>query len=257
MLNIDSRSKVRPLTFATRIGIVACAIAVAQNSIFAAPPNLPPPAIGGTSSNATTGLEKIQDLRSSPDLEALLVVDTAHDAVYGDPRARVNVIGYLDFSCTYCRELRPVLKRLVNRSKGRINWVFRHFPLSDAPDGGLFEAQAAECVRDLAGSEGFWTYASQLYYLPRSGETTSRDIARRAANATNTDWSAVAACIGNGRVIERIRHQQADAQRLGVTATPTLFLVDQQSGKYRRIDGAVSSAELQRASRALLQFGGD
>lgn len=189
--------------------------------------------------------------------QALLAVDTDREAVYGNRQALINVISYFDFTCAYCRKLRPAIKKLVNDSNGQINWVFRQFPLSETADGGQLEAQAVECTRSHAGSEQFWAYVSRLYYLPRRAGSGGRQLAQRAAMAGNIDWTTVETCIDAGTVVGKIRRQQARANELGVNAAPTLFLVHRASGRFRRVEGAVSFGRLKREIGALLRSAGN
>jgi len=191
------------------------------------------------------------------DTGALLKVDPSVEAIYGNPQAAVSVISYMDFTCPYCRTLRPTLRKLVNRSNGQINWVFRHFPLTDAPDGGLLEARAAECAGQTGGPARFWAFANQLYNLPRRALPDSEQAARMAARGSNTDWDVISQCIRQGDTDERIHKQRVIGVQLGVKATPTLFVVDQASRRYRSIEGAASFATLEREAGLLMKADGE
>jgi len=86
-----------------------------------------------------------------------------NDHVYGNPDAEISLIEYSDFECPYCQRVHPTLKEIVDESDGEINWVYRHFPLSNAHPSAVGTAVASECVADLAGNEAFWTFADRAF----------------------------------------------------------------------------------------------
>ena len=52
------------------------------------------------------------------------------DHALGAADARVTLVEYGDFECAFCGRAYPELKRVLRRLKGKIRFVFRHFPLS-------------------------------------------------------------------------------------------------------------------------------
>ncbi|MDU0356040.1 thioredoxin domain-containing protein [Paraglaciecola aquimarina] len=89
------------------------------------------------------------------------------DHIYGSIEAPVSIIMYSDFFCPYCKKLRLTLKKLVNQSSGRINWVYRHFPLEGDDSTNLRQANAIECTSKMYGNEQFWTLTQTLFNLPQ------------------------------------------------------------------------------------------
>jgi protein-disulfide isomerase len=58
-------------------------------------------------------------------------VSKGRDHIRGDPAAPVTLVEYSDFECPFCKRFHPTVKRLVDESKGQLNWVYRHFPLDE------------------------------------------------------------------------------------------------------------------------------
>lgn len=87
------------------------------------------------------------------------------DHLYGNPDAEVTVIEYSDFECPFCKTFHPIVERLVNESDGKVNWVYRHFPLESIHPNARGMALASECVAELGGNEAFWEFSNKLFGL--------------------------------------------------------------------------------------------
>ena len=82
------------------------------------------------------------------------------DHVTGASHAPVTVVEYGDFECPNCKQAAPAVNLLLERSAGRIRFVFRHFPLEEVHPHALGAALAAEC----AGGQGkFWEMHDLLF----------------------------------------------------------------------------------------------
>src|SRR5215467_13251359 len=57
-------------------------------------------------------------------------VSASRDHVYGDPNAPVSLIEYSDFECPFCKRFHATANEIVDAYGGKVNWVYRHFPLS-------------------------------------------------------------------------------------------------------------------------------
>src|SRR5207237_7967826 len=84
------------------------------------------------------------------------------DHVYGNPNASITLIEYSDFECPYCKSVHLTAKRVVDESRGQVNWVYRHFPLEMHNPGAQKQAEASECAAELGGNEAFWKFADAV-----------------------------------------------------------------------------------------------
>ncbi len=87
---------------------------------------------------------------------------SASDHIIGSPTAPIVMVEYSDFQCPYCQMIHPSLQKLVSESNGNIAWVYRNFPLYQIHPQAEPAANAAECIAEQLGNEGFWKYANTL-----------------------------------------------------------------------------------------------
>src|SRR3989475_4200508 len=82
------------------------------------------------------------------------------DHALGTADAPVTLVEYGDFECPFCGRAYPELKRVLRRLKGKIRFVFRHFPLTAEHP----HAQHAAEVAEAAAAQGkFWEMHDLLY----------------------------------------------------------------------------------------------
>lgn len=130
----------------------------------------------------------------------------------------VEVVGYQDFLCPYCRRLRVVLKRLRERLGDRLVYVYRHFPNERANPGADLAARASEAAA-LQGR--FFEMHDRLFdRQPPIGRADLLDFAR----AIGIDVERFVRDLDGGKTRARMAEDLDDGRRNGVTATPTLFI---------------------------------
>jgi len=86
------------------------------------------------------------------------------DHIRGDKKARIALIEYSDLECPFCKTFHPTAQKIVDDYKGKVMWVYRHFPLSFHANAQK-EAEASECVSSLGGEDAFWKYIPMLLRL--------------------------------------------------------------------------------------------
>lgn len=82
------------------------------------------------------------------------------DHVSGKKDSKVILVEYGDFQCPYCSESFPNVKKVTDKYKDQITYVFRNQPLTTLHQNALAAAAAAES----AGLQGkFWEMHDLLY----------------------------------------------------------------------------------------------
>ena len=156
--------------------------------------------------------------------------------VLGNPDAPVTVLEYGDFECPYCAAAAPVLRRLVEDSRGQVRLVFRHFPVASTHPHALTAALAAEA----AGEQGaFWPMHDLLF----ARQDRLDDAALRGyAGELGLDGSLVVGAAAQ-RFADKVEADFAAGLEDEVAGTPTV-VVDGQL-----YTGRMELAALRRAVR--------
>ncbi len=159
------------------------------------------------------------DEPSGARLRLLRSVDPDRDHVRGVYAAdTVEVVGYEDFLCPYCRRLRQVYRRLSDSLGERLVYVFRHFPNERAHPGAELAARASEA----AARQGRFDDMHDALFdrEPRVSEADVVELAR----TLGLDLARFVRDLDSDEVRARVAQDLADGRVNGVTGTPTLFI---------------------------------
>jgi len=139
----------------------------------------------------------------------------------GDSRARIAVIEYSDFECSYCaryvHEIFPLLEEDYIKP-GKVKYFFRDMPAREHTNAVL-KAQAARC----AGEQGkFWEMHDRLFanQQPADIGSTLSDHAEKVG----ADKEKFNACLASGIYGEQIRQSVAGAKKMGIYGTPAFVI---------------------------------
>lgn len=159
-------------------------------------------------------------------------VSRERDHIYGNPDASISLIEYSDFECPYCKRFHPTARELVDASDGRINWVYRHFPLAMHNPGAQQQAEASECAAELGGNDAFWAYTNAVYARTSSGGNGFPEAKLvPLAGEIGLDEAGFRECLDSGRHAERVREDLEGGMRAGVNGTPGNILVNNETGE--------------------------
>lgn len=160
---------------------------------------------------------------------------------YGPPGARFTIVEYADLECPYCKAYFPVLRQWIERHPDT-NWQWQHLPLSIHDPSATQEARIAECAGAVEGNAAFWNTVAWIY------QHTRGDGGGLPPNALVPGTSrAVDTCLSSTRPDTAIRAQVEAAARSEISATPTLRLIDRQTGRTLVLYGPIEGDALTSA----------
>jgi protein-disulfide isomerase len=169
--------------------------------------------------------------------------------LFGPPNARWTVTEFADLECPYCKTYTPVLKVWVQQQKD-VNLQWHHLPLDFHGSAAQQEAKLAECAGKLGGALAFWQAVDQVFERTRSnglGFTGHLDV-----NTINRQ--DLMACTANDKQIAlHISQQAEEASRAGITATPTVIITDNTTGRTIKFEGPADGVLLLSAIDWLAQ----
>lgn len=183
---------------------------------------------------------------SQPSAQAGVVkpVDLATDHILGDKNAKVFVIEYSDFECPFCVRFHPTMKQLLDNNKGKVAWVYRHYPLSFHQNAEK-EAEASECASEQGGNDAFWKYTDKIFE-----RTTSNGTGFPLANLVplakeiGLDDAKFKTCLDSGKFAKHVGEDMSEGQAAGVSGTPG-SIVWTKNGFAEIVSGAVPLASIQ------------
>jgi protein-disulfide isomerase/uncharacterized membrane protein len=234
-----------PVTAATPAPAPPGTPAVAPAAAAGAP--LSPPAPGPTGSpDAKYWQERAQKLQETLDdprkLEAYFsekaqheydtaaveAIDLTNAPVRGPANAPVKVVEYSDFLCPFCRNLAGALVQFVPQAGGRVAVYFKNYPLDaecnpklkqSTHPGSCNLAMGAVCAQRQGKFEAY----HDRVFSTELRSPSPADVARVAGEA-GLNGAALQGCLEDPKTKEALAAQIAEANRLGVSATPTVYV---------------------------------
>jgi protein-disulfide isomerase len=134
----------------------------------------------------------------------------------------VTIEEFGDYQCPPCGSLHPILKTLKSEYGGRIQVVFRHFPLQF--HNHALEASLAAAAADLQGK--FWEMHNLLYENQSAWSQVGdfRPILINFARQIGLDIPRFTRDMDGLQVVTVVQGDTRRGSALGVDSTPTVFI---------------------------------
>jgi protein-disulfide isomerase len=177
-----------------------------------------------TSEVSSSGLDGSK-LIAQDDLE----VDEIPDHYIGQKDAKVIVIEYEDFACSYCQNLARYAERIHNDYRDRVLFIHRsfnlYFPNSEKT------LSAAEAAYQLGGEKAYWAMSRLLYQDTRwtgDGALSDQSILNNYAEQIGINANKFRAAMSDAAVTNKIVRDRELGDAAGVAGTPTWFINGKQ-----------------------------
>jgi len=172
--------------------------------------------------------------------------------ILGDINAPLTLVEFGDYQCTFCKKFFHETEEsiLVNYVEtGKVKMLFKDFIVVD--EDSVNAASAAHCAND---QKMFWQYHSTLYNN-WDGEGTgwaSSEQLHQFASTLGLDMNKFSECMSQSKWKDLVLSSHADGRALGVDATPTFFIID-ENNEALKITGAQHYDVFQRTFDSLLE----
>lgn len=148
----------------------------------------------------------------------ILPIIEPRDILVGDPGARVTIMQFGDYESEACVQANEVVKELLEQFEGKVNFVFRHFPLTKIHQRAHKAAEAAIA----AGQEGkFWEMHQALLANRRNLGVISLKGYAREVGVTNKRFLDD---LMNGTYGWQVQGDLQDGLKMGVRNVPSFFI---------------------------------
>lgn len=214
--------------------------------------------ISGKGFSAAKVLKKTADAAQPAAGDELAAADvkipdiTTDDYIRGDKNAAVSIVEYSDTECPFCKRFHDTLVQMIDASQGKVNWVYRSFPLASLHSKAPKEAEALECAGELGGNEGFWKYMDRMMAVTPSNDGLDAAQLPEIAKFVGMDSAKFQTCYDSGKFAEKVQKQYDDAIAAGGRGTPFSVLVG-PDGTMVPLSGALPAEQIQSAIDGLLK----
>jgi protein-disulfide isomerase len=165
------------------------------------------------------------------------IISSDDDPVRGNPDAKFTIIEFSDFQCPFCAKFHSETLPLLMENyidNGKVNLVFRDFPIESIHPNAVPASHAAECADDQGK---FWEMHDMIFE-------------NQYAIEIGIDEDEFDSCMSSAKHIDEIRKDLQDGQDYGVTGTPGFFVGNKEVG-FTKIIGAQPFSSFQRVIEGL------
>lgn len=196
--------------------------------------------------------EKESNLTYDQVIKQLLLIEK-NDHVRGNSQAKITLIEYSDFNCSYCQEFHLIIKQLLEKYPDKVKWVYRHYPLQKVHSDSIMIDSTAECVAKIGGEEAFWNFTDKLYEkMKNNSQSKSFDNLLIIAEDLNLNSNNIKECVETRRFDTLIKEKADLASRAGINVTPYSF-ISNDSQEVKILPGTIDLDNLSNLIEKMLQ----
>jgi protein-disulfide isomerase/uncharacterized membrane protein len=155
-------------------------------------------------------------------------INIENSSTAGNPDAKVTIVEFSDFQCPFCKEADETLDKILEKYRGNIKIVFKHFPLDTKCNLLLTRevhknACSAAIASICADEQGkFWEYKKLLFHNQEALDYSNLIELAKKAGLENQKFTDC--LMSPGERLQKIVSDIHQGYELGVRSTPTLFL---------------------------------
>ncbi len=200
-------------------------------------------------------LERVQVQPSAAPPQPLRI-SADDDPVRGDPNAPITIIEFSDYQCPFCarfhvQTLPSLMEEYINT--GKVNFVYRDFPIQRIHPNALPAAVAAECA-DEQGK--YWEYHDTLFEKQSSWARLDSNTAiatfTQYAQDIELEMEQFNSCLASGKYLDEVQNDFRDGQSYEITGTPGFFIGNDEIG-FVKLNGAQPFESFKRIIDAQLE----
>ncbi|WP_425340049.1 DsbA family protein [Nitrosopumilus ureiphilus] len=171
------------------------------------------------------------------------------DPMKGNPDASITIVEFSDFQCPFCAKFhKDTLPQLEQNyiSTGKVNFVYRDFPIQSIHPNAIPAALASECADDQGR---FWEIHDMIFKNQVAWQgleiPQSVSLFKQYASEIGLDGKEFDLCLDSGKYLEEISNDLDDGRAYGVTGTPGFFVGNEKIG-FTKLIGAQPFSSFQR-----------
>jgi len=171
--------------------------------------------VGAKNRAATPGTAAVGGMGG--EREAVVVTEPALTDRDINPNAPITLIEYSDFQCPFCgRFFTQTLSAMKDKyiKTGKVNFVYKDFPLDAIHDQATPAALAARCAKEQGK---FWEMHDTIF---TNQELLSETNYKKWAVALGLNTNEFNGCFDSRKYLGAIQEDLEEGQNLGISGTP-------------------------------------
>ena len=155
------------------------------------------------------------------------LVAMARGVERGPDNAPLQLLVFSDFMCPACAHFATLVEPNLKREyidTGKLQLVYRDYPLTEIHKWAFVAARAARCADDQGK---FWEYHDRLFSMQREWSVATEAPIKQFrdyASSVGIDGGAFNKCLEGDTHAQLVTANRALGEQVGVQGTPTLFL---------------------------------
>ena len=185
-------------------------------------------------------LERAQ-VQPSPTAPKPIIISADDDPIRGDPNAPISIIEFSDFQCPFCARFHEqTLPALMEEyiEAGKVNFVYRDFPIQSIHPNALPAAVASECAHEQGK---YWEYHDTLFEQQSSwarlDSNTAIETFSQYAQNIELEMEQFNSCLASGKYLQEVQNDLSDGRDYDITGTPGFFIGNEEIG-FVKLNGA-------------------
>ena len=170
-------------------------------------------------------LQFIQDLKKNNQFKSFLMAPEALEVsintngfpVKGSLSAKVTIIKFADYQCPHCKHAAVELERILNKYEDQVNFIYMDYPINRSGISRVV-AEGAVCADE---QKKFWEYNAMAF---EQQTQLSKDSPLELAKDLSLNIDTFKQCLASNRPAGKVKLAEAEAQKLGLTGTPAIFV---------------------------------
>lgn len=144
--------------------------------------------------------------------------------VMGDPKAKVRIVAFSDFTCHFCQQASQVLDVLMKQYGKEVCFVFKHLPMEEK--GVSAQASRYFAAISMQDEGKAWEFYRTLFAQRDALMGQGEDFLKETAADLGVDMKRLSKDVRSKKVTTILAEDAQDAQRLGVEGTPHFLIND-------------------------------
>lgn len=194
-------------------------------------------------------LSELYNLTINPTQQALHTISLQDEPTQGPSDAPVTLVEYADLECPTCARMNEFLEtKVVPRYGNKVRIVFKEFPLP-MHDWFMTAAIADQCAYEMNPTAYITLRTAIFRNQALINITNVRETVLSYGELAGVDRVKLAGCVDAKSSFPRIQRDVAEAKRLDVNQTPTMFIngrlmvgLPSEDAYYQAIDEALKNS---------------